>query len=426
MVVFPYPGGAKKYRKGFEKDEGRRFWWDPPTKAGQVPFLPPGFESRERMLLVEGETDTMAVWQALQGSKYRDEVGVVGLSGTNAWKDRYVEELFGAAHRVFVIFDNDDPYANPDAAKATEKALTQIRKDLGRKARLVKLPQGINDLAEFFQVYDWAALQVLLAKAAEPRMNYPRLDLAKEPGPVDWLIEGLVAAPDITVLYGDGGVSKSMFLQALAVAVANGDPTFMGMPLRKHGRVLYVDEENPEDVVLSRLKKLGLTEQGRENLYYVWYQRIRLDEEPERLIHDVVEWDPVLLAIDSFSRIQIAGENDTDAMNSVFTNGIYPIARDLKVPVVALHHTRKDGRIRGATAIRNAADLSLEVRPYETKEGVLLDTFTMFPDKPRRGQKTHITYQVVGYDAAGNPTDDLDEEVSIQLERRDLEEDAPF
>lgn len=424
-MVFPYPG-ARKYRKGFEKEDGRKFWWDPPTSAGQVPFLPPNFEPRDRMILVEGETDTMAVWQALEKAGLLDRVGVVGLSGTDAWKPKYAEELFGSATRVFVVFDNDDPYENEDAAKSTERGWRKVRDSLGRKARRVKLPQGINDLAEYFQRYDWAAFQVLLKAAAEPRMNYPRLDLSKEPPPTDWLLDGLIAAPDITVVYGDGGVSKSLFMHGLAVAMVEEHDEFMGIPLRKHGNVMVVDEENPLDVVMQRLRKLGLTDKGLERMYYIWYQRIRLDEEPERLIEDVMEWDPAALFIDSFSRVQIAGENDTDAMNTVFNDALYPIARQLGVPVIALHHVRKDGRMRGATAIRNAADLSLEVRPYETDEGTVLDTYTMFPDKPRRGQKTHITYQVVGYDEDDNPAAKLDNEVRIQLERRDTEEALPF
>lgn len=425
--MFTYPGGAKKTRKTLEKVDGKhQMFWEPATQAGQVPFLPPDFEPRDRMILAEGETDTMATWQALKDAGLLDKVGVVGLSGTDAWKDRYAEELFGSTSRVFVVFDNEDPYENEDAAESTERGWRKVRQALGRKARRVVLPQGINDLAEYFQTYDWAAFQVLLTSAATPKMNYPRLDLSKDPPPTDWLLDGLIAAPDVTVLYGDGGVSKSMVMHGLSVAMAEGHETFLGLPLRKHGRVLVVDEENPFDVVQQRLKKLGLTPQGMENLYYIWYGHVRLDEEPERLIEDVEEWEPAAVFIDSFSRVQNAGEIDTDAMNTVFNDALYPIARKLGVPVIALHHVNANGRIRGARAIRNAADLTLEVVPYETEEGVVRDTYTMFPEKARRGQRSHITYQVVGYDENDNPTQVLDDETRVELERRDAEEALPF
>lgn len=415
-VVFPYPGGAKKYRRGFEKikddPESRKFWWDPPTMAGQVPFLPPEFDRGTHMFLVEGETDTMALWQnAPSNAKPR----VVGISGTGSWKDNYAEELFGEAKIVWVIVDNDDPYTNPEGARAGEKFFAKVRAALGRKARRVVLPQGIKDVAEFFQRYEWSAFRVLLEAAAEPKIPYPILDLSKEPGEVDWLLEGLLANPDINVLWGDGGVSKSLLSMGLAVAIAEERDEFLGLPLKKHGPVLYIDEENPEDVVRSRLKKLGLTAKGKKNLKYVWYGHVRLDEEPEKLIEAVTEIGPVLLAIDSFSRIQIADENSANDMNAVFTKAIYPVARDLKTAVVALHHASKAGYIRGNTAIRNAADLSLKVAKLTVGGNESSDRFVLHPDKPRRGQNTTITYQVIGYDEQGEPTTNLDKEVRLEL-----------
>lgn len=436
-VVFPYPEGLLKRRYSVAKDEnpfgldkeGRRFVWRDqdggPAGAGQVPYLPPDFAQTERMILIpEGETDTMAAWQALQAAGFGDRISVVGLSGVGSWKDKYAEELFGQATRVFVVLDNDDPYENPDAVKSVEGGWQRIRDSLGRKARRVKLPQGTTDLAEFFMAYDWAAFEQLLIEAAQPRMNYPRLDLSKDPGPVDWLLTGMVAKPDVTVLYGDGGVSKSMLLQGLAVAVAEEWGEYMGVELNAAGRVLFVDEENPEDVVLSRMKKLGLTKKGWENLYYVWHGNVSLDEEPERLYADVMEFEPALLCLDSFSRLNTLDESSSSDINRIFKRGLAPISRKLKVPIIALHHVTKEGRIRGSVQIRNAADLAMEVVPAMQGKQQLVDTYTMFPDKPRRGQKLSVTYRVVGYDAVGEVTEDVDAEARIAIEAQAPAEEA--
>jgi hypothetical protein len=423
-LVFPYPGGLIKRRYstdpdnpfGLEKEE-RRFTWEDadggPAGAGQVPFLPPDFEMGTHGFLVEGETDTMALWQNAPEAARKQ---IVGLSGTGSFEKSGAADLYEDARVVFVVFDNDDPYVSNDAAESTERAWRTVRSKLGAKARRVTLPQGVNDVAEFFEKYSWSAFKVLLEAASTPQMNYPRLDLKKEPKPVDWILDGLIASPDITVLWGDGGVSKSLFIQALAVAMANGDKTFLDLPLLKHGRILYIDEENPEDVVLSRLPKLGLTDKGRENLYYVWYGGVRLDSEPEKLYDDVLEFNPTALFIDSFSRIQTAPENDADVMNKIFTDAIYPVARRLKVPVIALHHSNKSGGIRGSTAIRNAADLSLKVEAATSGANTLINTYRMNPDKPRRGQSTTLAYKVIGRDAKGEETDVLDDEVTVELQ----------
>ena len=441
-VVIPYPEGMLKRRYSLEKDEnpfgldkaGRRFSWQDAQgntgKAGQVPFLPPDYEPREWVILVpEGETDTMALWQNIP-AEARDKVAVIGLSGVGSFRSAIlgqdkggaqmrpnrVEELFGAAKKVFVVLDNEDPYENPEGVASVEDAWGKIKSALGRKARRVTLPQGQKDLAEFFLTYDWAAFRELLIEASRPRMNFPRLDLSKDPPQVNWLVEGLIADRDITLLTGDGGVSKSLWMQALAVAIANGTGEFMGAKIPA-GRVLYVDQENPQDVAMSRLKKLGLTPEGMENLYYVWYGGVNLAGQPERLYEDVMEFEPCTTMLDSFARVTLSADaNDAITIDQVFDRSLFPITRELVVPVLVLHHLNKDGGIRGSVQLRNNSDLTVEfVRAKQGKQE-LIDTYTMFPDKPRRGQKRQFTYRVTGYDASGEITDDIDAEARIALE----------
>lgn len=419
-MTFTYPGGAKKFRKGFEKDEegGRRFWWDPPTMAGQVPFLPPNFEPVERMILVEGETDTMALWQAIPDD-LRDKVQVVGLSGTGSWRKAVaekggIEKLFGPAKRVFVVFDRDDPYQNPDGAASVERAWQEIRSDLGRKARRVVLPQGINDVSEFFQRYDWAAFQVLLKRASEPVRHYPRLDLSRPVPDTDWLVEDMLVSGEATAFVGDGGVGKSFLTMALALAVSGEAPSFLGLPLKKHGKVLYVDEENSAALVLQRLNALGMSDRHRENLEYIWYAGVDLLNEPEKLHEEALDMEPVLVVIDSMSRVAIgAEENSNTDMTRLLRQGVVPIARDTGAAVVLVHHTSKDGATRGASAIRNAADQEIKVVPAQS-DGRPTGNLNIFPSKPRRRTKV-IQARIDG---------DMEEDGYVRVEP--AQEAAPF
>jgi hypothetical protein len=414
-VKFPYPGGAIKTRVGLEKDDegGRRFFWDPPGMAGQLPFLPPDYTQCDRVIVVEGETDTMAVWQAMP-DELRGKVAVFGLSGTNAWKERYVEEYFSTAQRVFVIFDRDDPYENEDAAKQTEASWLKVKKDLGRKARRVVLPQGINDVAEFFERYDWAALQVLLKQAAEPKRHYKRLDLSQAIPKTDWVVEDLAVGSEAWVVAGDGGVGKSMFVMALALAVAGGDATFLGKKILKHGPVLYVDEENSADLAVQRLnaltapdptpdlkdtpwlRKPSLTAMQAKNLEYLWYAGVDLLGEPEKLHEEALEIQPVLVIVDSLSRVSIGGEeNSNPDMTRLMRAGVIPIARDTGAAVLILHHTDKEGRgPRGATSIRNTSDQTLSI--VEADSG----RKRIFPSKPRRAS-SDAGFEIQG-DLAGD------------------------
>lgn len=385
-VKFPY-GEASKFRKGFEKDEdgGRKFWWDPPTKAGQVPFLPPNYVSPKNALLCEGETDTMALWQHIPEG-LRSEYEVVGLSGLNAWKERYAEELFSGSARVFVVLDNDDPYENEDASKAGDKAWKSIRTDLGNRARRVYLPQGSKDVCEFFENYDWAAFKTLLDAASEPIRHYKRLDLDAPVPPVNWVIENMIEAGVVTVLTGDGGVGKSFLAMSMAIAIASGQEKWGGLPVCMHGPVMYVDEEQTPDLVLQRLAALGLEPEYRKNIDYLNYAGVNLHEEPWKLLEECIDSRPGVVFIDSESAVSIgAKENDNDEMTRLFVEGFRPLARESGAAVVVLHHTTKDnfGKPRGASSIRNQADQVISLIQAESNN-VQSGRINVFASKPRR------------------------------------------
>lgn len=389
VVKFPYGDTANKYRKGFEKDEegGRKFWWDPPSQAGQVPFLPPDFKQTKMMLLTEGESDTMRLWQAIP-EDLRDRYSVVGLSGLNAWKERYPDELFSEAHRVFVVLDNDDPYDSADAAKQAEKSWIQIRADLGgNKARRVRLPQGSKDVCEFFERYEWAAFEVLLEAANEPVQHYKRLDLDAPVPPVNWIIENLIEGGIVTVFSGDGGVGKSFISMAAAIAIASGHPKFVGQTVHQHGRVMYVDEEQAPDLVLQRLAAMGLKPEHRANVDYLNFAGVDLYSEAWKLLDEVIDSQPLAIFIDSQSAVSIgAEENSNDDMTKLFRDAFRPLARETGAAVFVLHHTSKDGSTRGATSIRNQADQVLSI-VEAASDNVTTGRLNIFASKPRRNTK---------------------------------------
>lgn len=406
-LVIPYPNGLLKRRYSTEDDnpfglekEGRRFVWRAadggPASAGQVPFLPPDFTPAERMFLLEGETDTMAVWQALKDVGLLDKVSVVGISGVGSWKSRYAEELFGPAKRVFVPLDNDDPYTAPEAVKSVEIGWQKIRADLGKKARRVILPQGVEDVADFFLKYNWAAFEILLKAAAEPRRFYPRLDFSAPPEPTDWLVEGLLVMGEVTVLAGDSGVGKSFLTMALAKAVAAGDERFLARALRHHGPVLYVDEENHPNLVKQRFKALGLEEAHYPNLEYISHGGVNLFENPELLLEEALDIEPVLIVLDSQSATSLgAEENSNDDMTRLYTRAIKPLARSTGAAVIVLHHVPKDKRgPRGGGAIKAQADMVLDVVRAEDSAG-FTGRLNIFASKERR-QTDMVQAQIVG------------------------------
>jgi len=381
-VKIPYPDGAVKHRATLEKVDGRhKMWFAPTCPDGQPPFLPPDYSGGKRQIVWEGETDTMAAWQAAPSDV---KPTILGMGGANAFGPKgfspeRIQALFGDAEHVFFPLDNEDPYKNNDAHDTVERAWKQIRAVLGPKAHRVRMPGNVQDGCEFFQTFDWSAFEVLLEDAAKPHYHFAALDFSKERPQREWLVDGLLGKGEIILASGDGGTGKSLLFMDLAAHIARGADKWLGMKLNAE-RTMFVDQENPDVEVWDRLFALGFEPSQAEALRYVWYQSILLDD-PEtvsKLYDDVATFQPSVLVLDSLSRLHLRNENANEEMNPLINGAIFPLARTMGTTVIMLHHTRKDGRTRGATAIRNAVDLALDVSLSD--DGLCQ---IVRPDKPR-------------------------------------------
>lgn len=398
---FPYPESrAVKMRSGFEGTE-RKFWWEPALGADQIePFVVPDFERRKVMFIVEGETDTMALWQNLDVENRR---GVLGLSGINTWKRRFVSDYLAEADIVYVILDQDDGY---QARESVNKSWQKIRGDVGARARRVRLPQGPKDLCEFFMHYDTAAFVALLETAQEPKLHYPTLDLSGPPPPTSYLVDPFLARGEVAIVYGDAGVGKSTLALSLACALASGSKSWLDFKLdTSNPRVMVVDEENPHVYIHQILSAFGVAgKDAADNIHYIACGGVQLDEEPEKLYEDAMIVRPSLVIIDSLSRIHTRNENATEDMNAVFNTGIIPLARDLNAAVLLLHHIgageNASNRPRGSTVIKAAGDTSFRLQPQKSKGGGTTGKLNLSPSKMRRVDPAdvHRTFELIKHE----------------------------
>jgi hypothetical protein len=118
--------------------------------------------------------------------------------------------------------------------------------------------------------YDWSALVETSCKmlVRALRVGAPPVDLearAPEPDWVQdrWLVPSLIPRRQITVLYADGGVGKSLLALAIAVSGLQGHPLSSAWPVGTLRRVLYLDWESAADDHQERLWRLTA---GREAL----------------------------------------------------------------------------------------------------------------------------------------------------------------
>lgn len=387
-VVFPYGEVGEKRRWGVPIGE-RSFRWE----KGVDPVLYNREDRTKRNLfLCEGETDTLRLWQELRDSG--SEAGVVGLPGIETWNPGMADDL-EQAETVWVVLDNDSDY---QVAGRVDNAWRSIRTALGRKARRIVLPRGINDLCEFFEDYSLDALRILVERIPQQGdSRFRTLNLSVEPPPVRWLVERLFCKGDIHLMIGEPGLGKSWLTMALTVAVAGGNREYLGYPIGEPGRVLYFDEENPEDMVFHRFLKLGLNKEIAENIRFVSNAGIRLDHDPTSVIDEAHAFEPDLIVLDSLTRFHGQDENSAGHMADLFNTGIKPLARETGAAVVLIHHANKgEGssykRARGSGDITASADSAFDVQAIEPDGAIDRGGVSIRNYKSRRASAPDVIY----------------------------------
>ena len=378
-VVFPFPRGEKKRYIG----PGPRKFTGSSGRIGL--FTKKTEEELSYCFLVEGETDAMRLWQE---GKDKGISHIYGMSGIYGLYDEDLPALDNYK-TVFVILDNDEQNGYKPAA-SVDSAWNKLRKSLGLRARRVVLPDDVKDVVEFFDSYSIDTFIDLLKKSKEGTTHYTPLDLTAPPPEYEWLVHKLIARGDSTLLVGEPNVGKSWISLSLAVAVANGDEKWLKWDLNHQGRVLYVDEENPHDVVYHRLRQLGL--QKHENIRYLHRQGVRLDRRFDLLLDEAIAYQPSLIVLDSLTRLHTQDENNAGAMAGLFNDSINVLTKETGSAILILHHTNKGDatssyvRTRGSSDIGAAVDCGLEARAESPGR------FRLIHFKSRRKQAGDVTH----------------------------------
>lgn len=342
---------------------------------------------KDTTYMVEGETDALCLDQWLRENNV--DATVVGIPGLTTWKNEYAV-LFAACKKVYVILDNDAGYKERDLA---DKLYRSIRENVGRnKVSRIKLRAETKDVCEFFKSYGWESFLTLIKPEAST--YFKSLDLSKEPVPTDWLLENWVAKGELTMMIGASNTGKSFITMGLAIAVAQGDKTYLGEKLLTTGKVLYIDEENSESEVLRRMSKMGLTKEGQKNIHFYHYQKVRLDKDADNILDDALLINPELIIIDSLTRVHSQAEDQSGSMNALFNDGIMPLARETGAAVILIHHVGKTDsnnsfvRARGSSDLGAVIDNGLDVREVVySHKGRDVECLNMVQFKRRNGKR---------------------------------------
>jgi 5S rRNA maturation endonuclease (ribonuclease M5)/archaellum biogenesis ATPase FlaH len=356
--------------------EPRTFKWG--KGEGTSLYQPQSMKKENYAFLCEGETDTMRLYEEGIQSVY-------GLPGFQTFSEDTLKPL-REYEKVFVVLDND---ANYNVKTTVDQAWARLRGALGSKARRIQLPDDVKDVCEFFDSYSIDTLRDITKNAANGNYHYQSLDLAAPPPEYEWLVKGLICKGDTTLLVGEPNVGKSWLSLSLAVSIADGTNTWLGHEVCTQGRVLYIDEENPHDVVYHRLRQLGAV--SFDNIRYLHRQGIRLDRNFDKLLDEAIAYEPTMIVLDSLTRLHTKDENNAGEMAKLFNDSINVICRETGAAVLIIHHTNKvqsDSsyvKTRGSSDIGAAVDSGLEARKQEGNR------FNLVHFKSRRSRTGGLT-----------------------------------
>lgn len=266
-----------------------------------------------------------------------------------------------------------------------------------KSAKLFRFPGGEAQLS------DWGPL---IVKGREMSKTKPPMR--------EWLVEGLIPANNVTLLYGDGGVGKSLLGYQLAIAVASGTEWVSFRPTR--GPVVYLSAEDEKDEIHRRqwdiTKGTGSTPDDLEHLHLLDVSEggailaapdAKEGIKPTMLWHWLVDYvekvRPALLIVDTVTET-FDGEDIAKRDARKFVRMFRELALKRNVTVVLLAHPSQSGvssgrGTSGSVAWSNAARSRLYLRPSKVKEtakdSVILETKKT--NRSKRGGKIILKWK---------------------------------
>lgn len=187
--------------------------------------------------------------------------------------------------------------------------------------------------------------------------------------PIQFLIDGLLPAGSIAILTGPSDTGKSMLSRQLAVDIALGKQTILGMNVNaQYNRVAYI---STEDFLGDWKHKLSLYKASEEEVPLYANLNVLFDgEQVERFIAHI-EANPVdLLVVDAFGDMFYGDINDSIHIRR-FLRRYKRLAEQYNTTVLFVHHINKSGEksgtpgkanVLGSQAIESASRCVLELR----------------------------------------------------------------
>lgn len=298
---------------------------------------------------------------------------------------------------------------------ANVEQCARIVRDYARRRALGRrLESGLEDLGRDYVAVDDLVLglhgslksaYVNGLTSVDPEEKFARpvraIDVGA-PKPIDWTIAELWTAGDIGFVVGDGGSFKSTVALHMALAVAGGRRVFGRFDCAPRP-VLFVSEEDPQDVIIGRARALlrghGWSETDvLTNLHVLALGGASLSQlewvaQLERYVNEI---DAGMVVLDPLTDLIDGDESSPSEMRGV-VKAARRLSRKGRTSVLVVHHTgkAKEGvrpidRVRGASSFHAGARCLYFVEANDKSISVQCLKLSRAPKPERFAVEFHI------------------------------------
>lgn len=190
---------------------------------------------------------------------------------------------------------------------------------------------------------------------------------------VEWLIDDIIPSASLGFLYAAPGSYKTFLCYDLALSLAYGFSTWLDKKIAHPGSVLYIASEGSAGVknrIIAWQKKHEVTADSdrfrliRKTMSFM--DRTDIDR-LERTVAAIVEqYGPIgMVFVDTVSRVLPGADENLQKDMTVFVAACDRIRERFNATVIGVHHTNKNGDMRGSTVFLGQGDFIFRINKHE-------------------------------------------------------------
>jgi len=188
-----------------------------------------------------------------------------------------------------------------------------------------------------------------------------------------YIIEDVMVEMGFGLTYGPPGCGKSFIELGKALSIASGLPEWFGKKILKHGPVVYISSEGVGDMkyrIHAWKKENGISHNNVPFFLIHETMNFMAAGDVTRLINTVghistISGAPVAVFVDTVSRVLPGADENLQKDMTLFIGACDAVRQTFKTTVVGVHHTSRQGNLRGSTVFDGAADFLYAIEREE-------------------------------------------------------------